>query len=98
MGIWVGGGTLEIMHSGGVWEGPWSLVSVTRMITPWMDQSYGMGPQDDSRWSRVMCCAVLSRSVVSNSFATPWTVASVHGIFQARILEWAAIPFSSRKE
>ena len=33
-------------------------------------------------------------------FATPWTVcsppgSSVHGIFQARILEWIAIPFSS---
>ena len=31
-------------------------------------------------------------------FATPWTVSlpgsSVHGIFQARALEWAAIPFS----
>ena len=30
-------------------------------------------------------------------FATPWTVArqvSVHGILQARILEWVAIPFS----
>ena len=27
-------------------------------------------------------------------FATPWTVAyQVHGIFQARILEWVAIPF-----
>ena len=27
-------------------------------------------------------------------FATPWTVASVHGIVQARILESVAIPFS----
>ena len=30
-------------------------------------------------------------------FVTPWTVApgfSVHGILQARILEWTAIPFS----
>ena len=40
----------------------------------------------------------VSCSVVSNS-ATPWTVArppgfSVHGILQARILEWVAIPFS----
>ena len=31
-----------------------------------------------------------SRSVVSDS-ATPWTV--VHGILQARILEWVAFPF-----
>ena len=31
-------------------------------------------------------------------FVTPWTVAgsAVHGIFQARILEWAAISFSKR--
>ena len=27
-------------------------------------------------------------------FATPWTVASVHGILQERILEWVAISFS----
>ena len=26
-------------------------------------------------------------------FATPWTVASVHGILQARVLEWGAILF-----
>ena len=33
-------------------------------------------------------------------FETPWTVAhrgsSVHGILQARILEWVAVPFSRR--
>ena len=36
-------------------------------------------------------------------FATPWTVAyqalrslSVHGIFQARVLEWVAISFSRK--
>ena len=34
-------------------------------------------------------------------FATPWTVCrlpgfSAHGIFQARILEWVAISFSSQ--
>ena len=27
-------------------------------------------------------------------FPTPWTVASVHEILQARILEWIAMPFS----
>ena len=37
-----------------------------------------------SRFSRVRLCA------------TPWTAAysSVHGIFQARVLEWVAIAFS----
>ena len=29
---------------------------------------------------------------MSNSFTTPWTIAC-HGISQARILEWVAIPF-----
>ena len=27
-------------------------------------------------------------------FATPWTIYIVHGILQARILEWVAFPFS----
>ena len=35
----------------------------------------------------------ISRSVVSVS-VTPWTEASIHGILQARVLEWVAIPFS----
>ena len=39
-----------------------------------------------------------SREVVSDSLATPWTVSppgsSVHGILQARILEWVAMPSS----
>ena len=41
---------------------------------------------------------LFSRSVVSDSFVTPWAVVppgfSVHGISQARILEWVVIPFS----
>ena len=28
------------------------------------------------------------------TLATPWLVSSVHGILQARILEWVAISFS----
>ena len=44
-------------------------------------------------------CVCVSRLVVSDS-ATPWTVVhqatvdSVHGILQARIVEWVAISFS----
>ena len=43
------------------------------------------------------CCVriVLSPFSCVQLFETPWTVAcSVHGILQARILEWVAIPFS----
>ena len=44
------------------------------------------------------CIALLLfRQVMSNSFATPWTVACqarVHGLFQSRILEWIVVSFS----
>ena len=36
----------------------------------------------------------VSRSVASDSLWPLWTVTSVHGILQARILEWVAILFS----
>ena len=44
-----------------------------------------------------MC--VLSRLVMSDSFATPWSPpgSSVHEILQAGILEWVAIFFSESK-
>ena len=47
---------------------------------------------------RVRCLCACSVTVVSDSSATTWTVVhqapSVHGISQARILEWVAISFS----
>ena len=40
---------------------------------------------------------LFSHEVASDSFAVLWTVtlqgSSVHGIFQARVLEWGAIAF-----
>ena len=48
--------------------------------------------------STCLCACMLSRSVVSNSSATPWTVARLAplsmGILQAGILEWVAMPSS----
>ena len=41
-----------------------------------------------------LCCLCVSHSVVSKPLWSPWTVASVHGILQARILEWVDTPFS----
>ena len=36
--------------------------------------------------------------LASINFATPWTAgSSVHGIFQARVLEWVAIAFSEAR-
>ena len=44
----------------------------------------------------ILYALLFSRSVMSNSFVTPWTVAHQAplsmGFFQARILEWVAIP------
>ena len=48
-------------------------------------------------WLVCSCCAVLSCSVVSdpyNSVDCSLTGSSVHGILQARILEWVAMPSS----
>ena len=47
------------------------------------------------------CSCMLSHFSCVRLLVTPWTVAcqappSIHGIFQARILEWAAIPSSRR--
>ena len=52
--------------------------------------------------NQVHAC-VLSRFSRVLLFATPWTAApfpgsSVHGLLQARILEWVAISFSIRKQ
>ena len=37
---------------------------------------------------------VLSHFSRVRFFVTLWTIASVHGILQARILEWVAMPFA----
>ena len=68
-----------------------------------------LGPTGGCRkdWSLVCVCACVCvcarvcarahpviRSWCVQLFVTPWTVTSVHGIFQASILEWVAISFS----
>ena len=75
--------------------------------TPWTEahqapQSLGLSRQEP--WSGLPFPSPMhesekwkwSRSVVSNSY--PWTAwlpgSSIHGIFQARVLEWGAIAFS----
>ena len=46
---------------------------------------YDRIPQEHGKWKwKSLSCVRL--------FATPWTI--VHGILQARVLEWAAFPFS----
>ena len=52
----------------------------------------------DVRSELCVCYAVLSHSVVSDTFVTPWTAACqaplFMGILQAIILEWVSVPFS----
>ena len=66
-----------------VWRHPWTVESMRSQSQTWLSDFH--------------CLLVKSLSCVW-LFATPWTVAcealSVHGIFQARILEWVAISFS----
>ena len=55
-------------------------------------------PMEDGWILKLGSVCVLSHFICVQLFATPWTVAlpgfSVHGILQARILEWVAMPFS----
>ena len=80
-------------------------------VTPWMaahqaPQSLGFSRQE--HWSGLPFPSPMhesekwkgSRSVMSDSFETPMDFSlpgsSIHGIFQARVLEWGAIAFSRR--
>ena len=42
--------------------------------------------------SKVLRCSVMSDSLQPMDYSLP--VSSVHGIFQARILEWGAVSYS----
>ena len=48
-----------------------------------------------SVYTKLCVCVYVSCSVVSNPVDCSLPDSSVHGIFQARILEWVVIPFSS---
>ena len=52
-----------------------------------------MKERNNNQFQRGGMC-VLSRLSLVRLFVTLWTGPSVHGIFQARILEWVAISFS----
>ena len=52
-----------------------------------------MKERNNNQFQRGGMC-VLSRLSLVQFFVTLWTGSSVHGIFQARILEWVAISFS----
>ena len=54
----------------------------------WLVEAHG---QQSQKYSIYVC---VSCSVVSNSLWSHLPGSSVHGILQARILEWVAIPFS----
>ena len=59
----------------------------------WVQFSWVFSFRKERKWRHL----VMSDSLL---FMIPWTVAgsSIHGIFQARVLEWVAISFSSSHE
>ena len=73
------------------WDGYMLVLTLWIIIAPGLRAFSAPFPCSDQ-----CCCLVLSRVRL---FATPWTCnslsnSSVHGVSQARILEWVAIPFS----
>ena len=50
------------------------------------------------RWKDVCCCCLVTKScpILCNLMDCSLPGSSVHGILQARILEWVAISFSRR--
>ena len=74
----------------------------TRLLCPWDSPSKNTGV---GCHFLLQCMKVKNESEVAQSCPTlsdpmDWSLpgSSVHGIFQARVLEWVAIAFSSRKE
>ena len=69
---------------------------LSRLVLSFFPRSKGLLISWLQSPSAVILCWLLSRVW---DFATPWTIAhqgfSVHGILQARILEWVAISFSA---
>ena len=83
-----------------VWVEAWSYCQVitsrtVNAIQPFSFNEANCHPKSVEEEHRVQCVCVLSHVWL---FITPWTVAppgsSVHGIFQARILDWVAISSS----
>ena len=76
----------------------WSTHTHTHVKKGWKRYSEGQGKNEENKAlvCKMLCVCMLSRSVVSDYFdlmdcSPPGS--SVHGIFQARILEWGAISF-----
>ena len=74
---------------------------MTRWIPPgWRSQTkIGACGSGLPAWPSLLCFSKVKRGSLSPSVmvwfsGTPGTVASVHGILQAKILEWLATPFS----
>ena len=72
------------MQQEGVKKCCWTKISGGRMIR---------GRETGDRCEKVLSCWAVSHSVQPMDGSLPGS--SVHGILQARILEWVAIPFST---
>ena len=86
---------LENPMDGGVW---WAAVHGVVNLATFLPSAFGLN--DSGRKAMLLCFGYVCAQLLSHvwHFATPWTIAqpgfSVHGISQARILEWVAISYS----
>ena len=72
--------------------------TVLVVSSPWITLSLTFADYMRSRWpspseSESVSCSVVSDSLQTHELYSP-PLSSIHGISQARILEWVAIPFS----
>ena len=102
-GGWFLGGTVpcsQNCHQGQLWPGPcwWHVPCVSLFSPPWEQWHQLLWRHEGTHSILCVCvcvCVCVCRCV--QLFATSYTSSpgsSVHGISQARILEWVAISFS----
>ena len=97
------------MHESEKWKGSCSVVSdssqphglqPTRLPRPWDSPSKntGAGCPFLLQWIKVKSESEVAQSCLTLSDPMDWSPpgSSIHGIFQARVLEWGAIAFSKR--
>ena len=83
------GALIQIEHAESTWQVMPSLMSI---FLPSKSKMFLENRRMSYQWSKAVCvcaCAVLSDSLQPSGHSPPGF--SVHGIFQARILEWVAI-------
>ena len=89
-GTWPSTGRARCHRQAGVWTGQ------GQVWAAWLVTPSGRVPGEESMHSSEHC-GILSESesrAIGSDSLQPHKLYTVHGVLQARILEWAAFPFS----